>query len=109
MSFVAEAAAGSRRKGYRSGGEGTWGGGEGIWGGAREKVLSRQPSRATEDPDREQRDPNHNNDNEKKKSDGHFSKKETKSVQDHLLRPNWKRQGTTGAIRAWWPTTQGTL
>lgn len=59
MSFVAEAAAGGRGKGYRRVGEA-------IGGGAREKVLSQQPSRATEDPDRELRDPNHNNDNEKK-------------------------------------------
>lgn len=40
MSFVAEAAVGGRGK-------------------RREKVLSQQPSRATEDPDRELRDPNH--------------------------------------------------
>lgn len=56
MSFVAEAAAGGRRKGYRRRGEGT---AVGVGVGAREKVLSRQPSRATEDPDRELRDPNH--------------------------------------------------
>lgn len=39
MSFVAEAAAGSRRKGYRRGGEGTCGGGEGIWGGLARKCY----------------------------------------------------------------------
>lgn len=51
MSFVAEAAVGGRGKGDQGGGEES--------GGGHEKVLSRQPSRATEDPDRVLRDPNH--------------------------------------------------
>lgn len=52
MSFVAEAVVGGR-------GEGKEGGGEGLGVEEREKVLSRQPLRATEDPDRKLRDPNH--------------------------------------------------
>lgn len=39
MSFVAEAAAGSRRKGYRSGGEGTWGGAKEFGGGLARKCY----------------------------------------------------------------------
>ena len=54
MSFVAEAAVGGRGKGYPGGGEESGG-----RKGGHEKVLSRQPSRATEDPDRVLRDPNH--------------------------------------------------
>lgn len=70
MSFVAEAAVGGRRKGYRRVVKGLEG-----RGNKRKSAIPATLARTTEDPDRVLRDPNHNNDNEKK-SDGHFSREE---------------------------------